>query len=444
MAFALKSPSSAADRAERRRLMISDALSLSVLVVITALLAIATNAFYRSYASHQSELARRWLARGESALQHGQPEMAIDALRSALAYAPGQRDIEIDLAEALASAGHTQEAIAYFSSLAESEPGNGIINLQLARLAEQQGNVAQALDYYRRAIYGTWEVDGDLRRREVRLELIRFLLARELYDQAHSELLSAEGNLPEGDSKGELTIAPLMETAKDPSSALRLYRSSLGRQPSSLAALEGAARTAYTLGRAREAKQYLERALNTPDADRQTSQELARYRDLLRDSNRLLELYPSSELSMRDRSERILADRDITQKRFDSCVESKSATQTNSLPGVQPSTGSQAEPGGPLASLTSHFKRHPANAATSATAPAPSPADTLGSLADRWKQQPSKLTVAALENDPDLAQAEIQLIYDTEVMTERVCGSPSGDDALLLKIARAPEAVDER
>ncbi len=372
--------------------------------------------------------------------------------RSALAYAPGQRDIEIDLAEALASAGHTQEAVSYFNTLWETEPGSGIVNLELARLAERQGNLDQTLDYYHRAISGTWEEDGALRRRDVRIELVRFLLSHGLYDQARRELLAAAGNTPEGDGRPELTIAPLMETAQDPASALRLYQSVLAHQPSSLAALEGAARTAYLLGHALEAKRYLERALNAPDADWKTREVPAQYRDLLRDSSRLLELYPSSELSLRARSERILADREIAQQRFSNCMQIRSCgSGERRWPRQRTAFGqlSQRAPkSGPLASLTSHFKRHTANAAANAAKSIPSPAlpiaGPLGPLADRWKQQPSKLTVAALENDPDLAQAEIQLIYDTEVITDQICGSPSGDDALLLKIARAPEAVDER
>ena len=156
------------------------------------------------------------------------------------------------------------------------------------------------------------------------------------------------------------------------------------------------ARTAYSLGHALEAKRYLERALNAPGAERQSGQALAQYRDLLRDSNRLLELYPSSELSLRARSERIRCrsgDRseEVRQLRAKSGVRLK----RRSCPG-QPSASSQGEPRGPLASLTSHFKRHRANAAPmrrKALPPPPSAAaGLLGPLADRWKEQPSKLT----------------------------------------------------
>jgi Flp pilus assembly protein TadD len=72
-------------------------------------LAVLTNYLYQSYASHQVVLANRWLERGEQALRDGKPQAAIDALSSALAFAPSDRNTEIKLAEALASAGRTRK-----------------------------------------------------------------------------------------------------------------------------------------------------------------------------------------------------------------------------------------------------------------------------------------------------------------------------------------------
>ena len=106
--FALKTPLSAGEKLERRRLIISDSLALLTLFAITAVLAVLTNYLYQSYASHQSALATRWLTRGEQALRDSKPQAAINALSSALAYDPGNRNTEIKLAEALASAGRIQ------------------------------------------------------------------------------------------------------------------------------------------------------------------------------------------------------------------------------------------------------------------------------------------------------------------------------------------------
>ncbi len=56
---------------------------------------------------------------------------------------------------------------------------------------------------------------------------------------------------------------------------------------------------------------------------------------------------------------------------------------------------------------------------------------------------PAKITVASLNSNPELTQTQIELIYDTELVTRQVCGAPTGDDDLLLKIAQAPNQVEE-
>ena len=283
--FALKSPLTATERIERRRLIFSDTLALVTLFAITAVLAVLTNFLYQSYASHQRELAQRWLTRGEEALRKGNPQAAIDALRSALAFAPSQRSIEIELAEALASAGRIQEATVYFNALLESQQGSGLINLQLARLAARQGNESQAIEDYQRAIYGNWEGDGYVRRRTVRFELINYLISRQLLDQARSELLVASGNAPEDDLSVQLDIARRMEQAQDPSDAFRIYTKILHRHPSLLEALEGAGRIAFQMGRYLEAKRYLGRVMDSPGADQEPRSLLQQSRDQLRRSN---------------------------------------------------------------------------------------------------------------------------------------------------------------
>ena len=78
--LALKSPLTANDRIQRRRLIFADTLALVTLFAITALLAVMTNYLYQSYASHQVELANRWLARGEQAMRDGKPRPRLTPL----------------------------------------------------------------------------------------------------------------------------------------------------------------------------------------------------------------------------------------------------------------------------------------------------------------------------------------------------------------------------
>jgi Flp pilus assembly protein TadD len=386
------------------------------------------------------ELANRWLVRGEQAMRDGKPQAAIDALSSALAFAPSDRNTEIKLAEALASAGRLQEAAVYFNALLESQQGSGLINLQLARLAARQDNVSQAIEDYQRAIYGNWEGDGYVRRRDVRFELSDYLIAHHLLDRARSELLVAAGNAPEDDISVQLGIARKMEQAQDPSDALHLYRTILHRHPSLREALDGAGRTAFQMGRYLEAKRYLARALQGPGVDQEPKAGLEESRDRLSEATRLLLLYPSSRLSLNERSVRILADRKLAMARLAQCTQDRS--QAPAKDSAAASAPAPAVASNPLQSLKSRFTGHP-TAPTPNQAAAPPPVDPLQALTARWKQLPAKLKLRELEENSDLAQTQIQLIYDTELLTQQICGAPAGDDALLLKIAQSPNQVEE-
>ena len=459
--FALKTPPNAGDRLGRRRLIIADSLALLTLFVITAVLAVSTNYLYQSYASHQVALANRWLERGRQALQANKPQAAIDALTSALAYSPGQRSTQIQLAEALASAGRVQEATVYFNSLLENEQGSGLIHLQLARLASRQGDETQAIDHYQKAIYGSWEGDGYVRRRSVRMEMVDYLIHQNRLDQARNELLVAYGNAPENDLSVQMEIAQAMERAQDPGSALRLYKKMLHFHPSLREALQGAGRNAFALGFYQQAKRYLTRAQEgtggatgaeptteagadakaDPKIEQERAVDAAETRDLLAEATRVLQLYPSFRLNLAERSARILSERKLAQTRLASCTQQNAAVQDKNSPALAtPLAKTRALPN-PLASLASHFS-HPAGTPGLQAAPEPL-LDPLQSLAQRWQQLPAVLSITALKKDPELAQTQLQLNYDTELITQQVCGGAEGDDALLLKIAQSPNRVEE-
>jgi tetratricopeptide (TPR) repeat protein len=437
--FALKSPLSASDRIERRRLIFADSLALVTLFAITALLAVSTNYLYQSYASHQVKLADRWLQRGEQAMRAGKPQAAIDALSSALAFDPNQRNTQIKLAQALASAGRIQEATVYFNSLLESQQGSGVINLQLARLAVRQGDETQALDDYQRAIYGNWEGDGYVRRREVRFEMIKYLIERQRLDRARSELLVASGNAPEDDISVQLEIARLMELAQDPADALHLYKTILRRHPSLREALEGAGSSAFQLGRYLEAKHYLSHALEGPAVDKEPAAVIATSRDHLNEATRLLALYPAPDLRPSERMARVLTDRKLAMARLAECTQDKAAGPANDSPQA---SAPAAKSSNPLQNFASRFSRHPTPPTPNPPAK-PAPIDPLVPITQRWQQLPVRMSASELEKDPELTQAQIQLIYDTELVTQQVCGAPAGDDALLLRIAQAPNQVEE-
>ena len=394
-ALQLRSALTPEDRLQKQKLILRDSLALLSLFAIAIVLFFITYLLFHSFSVHRQQLAQRWLNRGEAALHSGQPQVAIDALRSALAYAPDDENLQIELAEALGAAGRMQEAVAYFNTLLETRPGNGQINLQLARLAARQGDEALAIQHYQAALDGTWQGDGYVRRREVRLEVSRYLIDRKRYNDAKTQLLITAGNAPE-DPNIEIVVAGLLEQAHDPANALHFYRKALEHRPVQLAALLGASRAAYALSRYQQAKELLERTLNHPGFDKQPSDVQAQYRDMLSDADHILLLYPDPGLSFHARAERILNARRIAQDRLAACLNTKTAVPQQ-----------------------------------------------LQTLDGQWKQLPAALHLLQLEQDPELEQTIMQLVYQTEQITSQQCSAPTGNDALLLKIAQAPEAVEQ-
>jgi tetratricopeptide (TPR) repeat protein len=378
----------------RRRLMLRDAVTFLGLTILTAVLFAVTLFLFRSFTAHRAELAHRWSERGREALNAGRPDQAIVALRTALSYAPDERPYELLLAQALGDAGHLDEAYNYFLGLWESEPGDGFINLRLARLASQKKETKTAVYYYHAAIYGTWEGDGTLRRREVRLELARYLIAHHDNNSARSELLIAGGNSP-NDIGFELILADLLQQAHDPQDALSYYRKVLTQDPKNEAALVGAGRMEYDAGNFEEAYRLFEVASKEQKRTGLPEGGLsAGIATMTATSARIVSLSPTGNILPDERVGRILKARDLARRRFDSC-------------NAQVSTASGL-------------------------------AFTLQSLSARWTSGEASLGRAVLLKDSAAQDAIVRLIFDTEVQTNQTCGAPSGDDALLLLLARSP------
>lgn len=405
-----KSHLSPLERHQVRTLVLKDAIALLSILFITILLAVATHFLFKSYSDHREELANRWFKRGRIALEAQQPELAINDFRSALLYAPpaSERQMEIALASALASAGRIQEATAYFNTLRETEPGNGEINLQLARLAARAGNEALAKEDYHAAIYGNWEGDGYLKRRETRLELVRYLISRGSFDQARSELLVASGNAPSSDLEVQLKIAGLLVEAHFAVDALELYRQLLAQHPDDFTALQGAAETSYGIGDYAASYHYLQKSLTVPAYVHRSVELRQMDQEQLHRVGRIIVLDPATATSPTLLATRLVNDREIARRRMDDCMNTKNATPTAD---------------------------HAAPPTTGATA-------ALASLSARWDAEPNHLTVADLANDPAAQEKERKLINDTERATAQACGSPTGDDAALLRLAEVPSFAD--
>jgi tetratricopeptide (TPR) repeat protein len=491
------------ERAARHRLIVRDTIALSTLLALAIALSFVTYLLFHSFSAHRQTLERRWRLRGEAALANHQPLQAVDSLRSALAYAPDDRGLQIELATALAAAGQTQEAVVYFNTLHEAEPGNGMINLQLARLAAAQDNVSLAVSSYEAALDGTWNGDGVVRRRQTRLELSRYLIAQHRFDEARNQLLITAGNA--ADNHGlQLTVAALLEQAEGSADALELYRKAAAFRETRTQALVGAGRTAAVLNRYLLARNLLSQAVLQPDYNRLAEDERTAVHGLLDQATAILALYPGDNLSLHVQAVRVAHAAQLAQARLSGCdgpgqalvaggsgrpgagagigagvrAAPRSSPQGSQTGSTQPDTrragfagtsiAAEPErpsasapttppPTGPLLSALGAVQRAretltgnsaPQNPVPpgAASAEAQASADAARSaLAARWQQlQPSATLARRLEGDPLLLDGTLQLVYQTERVTAQLCGPPTGEDALLLKIAQAPDQIDQQ
>jgi tetratricopeptide (TPR) repeat protein len=401
----------------RRRLILRDSVAILSLTLGTVVLFAITLFLFRSFSAHRADLGQRWSARGVEALGAGKPAEAIVALRTALTYAPGTPKYEQLLAQALGEAGHTDESTQYFMGLWDAEPGNGFINLQLARLAARRNDRPAAVNFYRASIYGTWEGDGAARRPEVRLELARYLLANRDFPSARMELLIAGGNAPD-DFARDMAIGQLLEQAQDPEDAWIYYQHAAAARPGDPSALDAAGRLAYHSGDYEKAHRLLERAHAEREQKHEAIEPNADEVTMADSAARILELLPSPTLPARVRVARILAAQEIAKKRLAACSAQFS---TSSLPSA-------------LTALNTRWTAPDGGASGAARLDAKNTAKTAAKTT-------AKTTATALLSDPAEQESAMQLVYDTEIQTSKSCGTPTGDDALLLHLATSPASI---
>ena len=436
------------ERREKHRIFLRDTLALATLFGLVVVFSFVTYFLFHSFSSHRRMLEQRWRARGEAALAAGNPVAALTSLHSALAYAPGDRGLQIELARALAGAGHTQEAQTYFNTLLESEPGSGIINLELARLAARQNNVQAAVDHYQAAVDGTWNGDAYTRRRQIRLELSQYLIQQGRLPEARNQLLITAGNAPD-DAALQMQVGQLLVSAQDPNDALDVFhRAALGRAER-LKALEAEGQTAALLGRFNLAHTLLARAVAIPGFQKEPDEQRKAIDATLSLAQTALSLYPDDTLTPQERAQRVVKDAGIAQNRLMQCTLSAQTAP----PAISPSpeiSPAQTKPQ-LLAGLAQHLKQLNPLASKNGvagkpklTVTPPNPATApLSVLSARWTSMPTGDALhKQLLASPAFEQSTIQLIYSTARATADSCGPMTKEEKALARIADAPDQVE--
>ncbi len=289
-----------------------------LLLIVLALGAVGVFVFTRSMAAKEQQMDARmaaiWYAKAGRQLSSGQVEEAIDSFRKATTDALGDRTYTLALANALVAGSHDAEAEQTLLRLRESDPEDAEINLQLAKLAARRGEVDDAVHYYQNALYGRWAGSGvDERIRQLRIELIHFLLMHQRRNIALSELLILETDLPQS-TAAHLQAAQLFLQAGDAQHALKNYDEAIALDKNNVDALTEAGETAFRLGDYQQADRYLNSALELR-ADAQNTRQLLAVTEMVLSDDPL-----EPHLTKGERHRRLLLSFEQARQRLENCL----------------------------------------------------------------------------------------------------------------------------
>lgn len=292
---------------------------------LTALILVAIGAFFltRAVAASNRDMGLRdaaeWYQRGQQAIAANRVDDAIDAFRRATVRNRDDQRYALALAEALAHKRDDDAARGLLMTLREAAPEDAEINLQLARLAGTRHDVTEALRFYHNALYAPWPPERADARRQVRLELIRFLVTHDQGGRALSELLALSTDLP-NDEALQVETAQLFADAGDAAHALNHFQRALQLAPDNPTALAGAGRSAFALGDFTLAQTYLRR-LPAPVDD------VGRTLDVV---NLVLSDDPlENRLGSVERRRRLVDNFAYAQRRLRACVEEPGSLPTS-------------------------------------------------------------------------------------------------------------------
>ena len=228
---------------------------LAVLIVLASVGGLLSY-FYRA---ERAGRARHSYQLGNQFLEKALYDQAIEQYRAALSISHSSQ-YRLALAQALAKAGHPDEATIYLKDLLQSDSNNAAANLGLARVCVQQGRIDEAVGYYHHAIYGAWPADAAVRRTQVRLELIQALGRAGRRRQAQAELLSMAALMP-ADVSLKRQAAQLSLDYGLPKEAANLFQELTERNPSDENAWAGLGEAEYALAGYPAARDALAAAL---------------------------------------------------------------------------------------------------------------------------------------------------------------------------------------
>ena len=264
---------SACDSQLLYRFVHRELLVLALLSGVAVVAFIGTRAAAAANRNLREYNASLWYAQGQKALAAGATTDAVTSFQRASTADRENREYRLGLARALTQNHQVDAARQVLLVLRQSQPEDAAVNAQLARLEVRRSNFQSALSYYQSAIYGRWSPQQLDHRRQVRIELIRFLLANGQRARALSELLVLSDELPR-DPRMQIEAAYLYQSAGDARRALNHFLTALETDPTNAEAFAGAGHSAFELGDYARAISYFDR-LRAPGIEEQLQRNLA-------------------------------------------------------------------------------------------------------------------------------------------------------------------------
>jgi Flp pilus assembly protein TadD len=275
----------------------------------------------------ESRIARDWYERGLQSMASRENETAIADFRRASASALNNQEYALTLADALATGNHDVEAEQLLRQLRESDPENAEINTDLARLLAKHAEISDAVRYYQNALYGRWAGSQiDVRRRQLRVELVGFLIAHGERNLASSELLILQTELPKQSSSWTEAAKLSLETG-DLQQALKDYREAAQLDSRNVEALTGEGKISFQLRDYANARQYLKGTLELDPQSSEVHRLLSLTESVLNDDPLAPNLAPA------ERQRRLVLDFQRSQQNLENCLDKNSGG--NSAPGLQ-------------------------------------------------------------------------------------------------------------
>ncbi len=359
---------------------------LFLVLLVLALLFVITGFVAKAYHAKLRTIGEEWYGRGEADLVKGRPERAVTDFRNALAYARDDRTYRLRMGQALAAANREDEAQAYLMGLWRDEPGNGPVNLELARLAVRQHDISDASNFYHRGIYGQWDQESLLHRRDAHFEYAEFLLDMGKKNEAQAELMALAAGIP-NDATLHSRLGSLFMRAGAYDRALAEFRQALRLSRGLDEALEGAGEAAFRMGDYQMTRRYLQTYVRRhPDRVAPAH--------LLETANLVVSADPYERfLSSEERIRRIMRAYQQAMKRLQQCAEQMARVRERGKQGLQ-------------------------------------------ALEENAQELRPKMRPSTLRRNPDLSETAMDIVGEIEEATARQCGPPVGLDQALLLIAR--------